>query len=347
VARPAAALVTRSNPRGYSAVDVAPVSRPALCFGHIEAVGGGVRTTCVITNYNYRQFVSEAIDSALGQTRPFDEIIVVDDASTDGSVEMLRSAYGTGGRVQLIELPRNGGQMAAFIAGTDASRGDIVFLLDADDLYVPDYVARAMAAYEESPSADFVYCAYRRFGKIDKLKQMWPEDRDLGYSVLRTYWRRRKFGLPTSTISLRRWVVEALRPSIRPDEWRAYADRCFAIGAGLIGAYKRYIAQPLVRYRVHDSGVTRNLNIHTARIDQYRRRLDESRFISLVAERMRIDSAYMLAHAYEEFETIPRPYLHDLLDYVALSFTRTQVRRSQFKSLTMLARHYLRSRVGA
>lgn len=83
----------------------------------------------VITNYNYGAYLAEAIDSALDQTYPHVEVIVVDDGSNDGSLGIIES-YGD----RIINLRRNrGGHCAACNAGFARSRGDVVIFLDADD----------------------------------------------------------------------------------------------------------------------------------------------------------------------------------------------------------------------
>ena len=72
--------------------------------------------TCLICNYNYAQFICDAIDSALGQTVPFDEIIVIDDGSTDESVELLTSRYSGQPAIQII-TKNNRGQLSCFNEG--------------------------------------------------------------------------------------------------------------------------------------------------------------------------------------------------------------------------------------
>ena len=98
----------------------------------------------IIDNYNYGRFLREAVDSALCQTYPCTEIIVVDDGSTDDSRDIIAS-YGD--RIVPI-LKANGGQGSAFNAGFAVSRGHIVFFLDADDFLYPHAVAQVVAAYE-------------------------------------------------------------------------------------------------------------------------------------------------------------------------------------------------------
>lgn len=92
----------------------------------------------LILNYNYERYVIEAIESALAQTQPFDEIIVVDDGSTDNSMQAI-AAYAD--RLLIVDKP-NGGQLTATLAGLARSRADYVYVLDADDLLEPDFVAR-------------------------------------------------------------------------------------------------------------------------------------------------------------------------------------------------------------
>src|SRR5262245_57505078 len=66
------------------------------------------KTTCLISNYNYRQYIADAVDSALAQTTPFDEIIIVDDGSTDDSQEFVRRRYGQHGIVKLVAKKNQG-----------------------------------------------------------------------------------------------------------------------------------------------------------------------------------------------------------------------------------------------
>lgn len=97
----------------------------------------------VINNHNYGRYLPEAIESALNQTYPHLEVIVVDDGSTDGSQEIVR-AYEAQGRVRGI-LKARGGQASAMNAGYAASRGSWVLFLDSDDVLLPQALERAIA----------------------------------------------------------------------------------------------------------------------------------------------------------------------------------------------------------
>lgn len=97
----------------------------------------------VIVNYNYQAYLPQAIDSALGQTLPGCEVVVVDDRSTDGSADVIRS-YGD--RVTAVLRPENGGMSAAVNSGFAHSTGSAVLFLDADDFLLPDAAERMLAA---------------------------------------------------------------------------------------------------------------------------------------------------------------------------------------------------------
>src|SRR5262245_48637316 len=97
----------------------------------------------LINNYNYAQFLREAIESALSQSYSHVEIIVVDDGSTDQSREII-SSYGS--RLTAV-YKENGGQTSAFNAGVLASRGDILCFLDSDDYYYPGKIARIVELF--------------------------------------------------------------------------------------------------------------------------------------------------------------------------------------------------------
>ena len=117
----------------------------------------------VITSYNYLQFVVEAVESALAQTRPAAQVIVVDDGSSDGSPAMLQQRYGADPRVTLL-FGENEGQLAAFQRGTAAASGDVVCFLDADDRWKPQYLEKIGAVYDARRDVDFVFSDLRTFG---------------------------------------------------------------------------------------------------------------------------------------------------------------------------------------
>ena len=107
----------------------------------------------LINNYNYGTYLSQAIDSALSQSYKNTEVIVVDDGSTDNSREIIES-YGD----KIIKVfKENGGQASALNAGFATSKGEIIFLLDADDIFLPDKVTEVVDLFKSDVSIDWVF----------------------------------------------------------------------------------------------------------------------------------------------------------------------------------------------
>ena len=107
----------------------------------------------VINNYNYASFVGQAIDSALNQSYGKVEVIVVDDGSKDNSRDIINS-YGD----KIVPVfQENGGQAAAFNAGFAHSSGDIICLLDADDLVLQNRAEQVVNMFRQHPEIDWFF----------------------------------------------------------------------------------------------------------------------------------------------------------------------------------------------
>lgn len=108
----------------------------------------------VIPAYNAGRFIEEAIASALGQEFPPDEIIVVNDGSTDRNYLDLRGLHGT---VKVVEQP-NGGVSAARNLGCSTATSDYIAILDADDVWLPGKLGAQMRHLGRHPDMDAVFC---------------------------------------------------------------------------------------------------------------------------------------------------------------------------------------------
>jgi glycosyltransferase involved in cell wall biosynthesis len=106
----------------------------------------------VVNNHNYGRFLRAAIESVLAQTHPDVEIVVVDDGSTDNSRDIIA---GYGDRVIPV-YQENSGQGAAVNAGVARCRGDVIFILDSDDVLEPRIVEHVVATFAADPTVAWV-----------------------------------------------------------------------------------------------------------------------------------------------------------------------------------------------
>jgi glycosyltransferase involved in cell wall biosynthesis len=153
--------------------------------------------SCVIPVYNGERYLGEAIDSVLAQRHRPIEIIVADDGSDNGSAAVARS-YGDPVRYL---CQTTAGPAATRNLGVAAARGDVVALLDADDLWHADKLARQLAYLEEHPEVDLCLTLARLFW-IDELKA--EEEAYRAQAPLDIP------GLPGSSLLARRRVFEAI-----------------------------------------------------------------------------------------------------------------------------------------
>jgi glycosyltransferase involved in cell wall biosynthesis len=298
-------------------------------------------TSCLINNYNYGEFVGDAIEGALRQTAPFDEIIVVDDGSTDGSLELIKAKYGRLPSVQIIGKT-NAGQLSCFNEGFARATGDVIFFLDSDDIYEPEYAERALEVYQRDSLCDFLACGRRLFGRVNETRLIFPDDRDLGYAKILTHFRSAWIGGPTSTLSIRRRILDGLLPLPFIEDWRIRADECLVFGSSLAGARKRYLAKPLVRYRTHD----RNHFFASKRDDNaaYHRAMAVNRLFEFLERKHCYNGDRLAKFAHKEFRTIERPTMFQLFQYSQICLTAQMSLVQKVSSIVAMCAHLYRGK---
>jgi glycosyltransferase involved in cell wall biosynthesis len=233
----------------------------------------------IINNFNYSCFLAESIDSALNQTYSFIEVIVVDDGSTDRSREII-SSYGN--RVIPV-LKQNAGQASALNTGVEISKGEYIFFLDADDVFLPIKVEEMVKILnqivQENPDAiisnyietidekgvvididilDTLHtaCSWNHLAEIRGRKNKLIDGTITRLSTpeqVHQFVDKYRFipylGMPTSGFAMTRSLVKKVFP-IPNESIRISADDFIVKGASIIGAV--YLTtMVLTKYRIH------------------------------------------------------------------------------------------------
>ena len=210
----------------------------------------GLQIDIVISNHNYGDYVTEAIESACAQTHPAVRVIVVDDGSTDDSLERLEP-YAD--RIELVRKEQ-GGQASALNVGAARCRGDIIMFLDADDLLEPDAAAHVAAVFAAD---DGIVKVQFRMAVIDGEGRLTGAVKPPAHLPLPTgdVWRAELafpfdlVWLPTSANAFRASALRRILP-IPEDDYRLCADWYLNHMTALLGPVAS-LAHIGARYRVH------------------------------------------------------------------------------------------------
>lgn len=201
----------------------------------------------VVLNYNYGQFLADAIDSVLAQTWSNLEIIVVDNGSTDHSPEVT-ARYAD--RVRIVRQPINIGQGQGYNLGFEAARGEWLLWLDADDLLDADAIARCMALVRQD-TAKVQFPLRLVDGQARPLGGVIPYLRHDGDVVPLIRRFGHYAGPPGSGNLYRRSAVAPYFP-VEPNDWPICTDTVPFITAPFHGRVVGNV-EPLGCYRLHGS----------------------------------------------------------------------------------------------
>lgn len=135
----------------------------------------------IIPTYNSDRFISEAIESVLQQTKKPDEIIVVDDGSTDDTQQTVEKF---GGSIRYI-YQENAGPAAARNRGLEAAKGDLIGFVDADDIWLKNKLELQLNLFQQNPVNEIVIGLLYRIplAKTDEILQTEIEDGEYAASV--------------------------------------------------------------------------------------------------------------------------------------------------------------------
>ncbi|MEM8523937.1 MAG: glycosyltransferase family A protein [Bacteroidota bacterium] len=214
--------------------------------------------------YNREKYIGEAIESVQAQAIADWEIIIVDDGSTDKTIEIVRAYQAEDQRIILLQNPQNLGISATRNHGLRQIKGKYVAMLDSDDVFLPNKFQRQIEFLEAHPEIGVLGTWAQHIGRSNR--QFTPEELD-GQLRARSLYR---CPLVHSSTIIRTSVIEA--GNIRYNEnYPASNDYDFWVKA-LPYAKFHNLQEHLVQYRKHDQ----NISV-TNRSDQKKYRVASSR----------------------------------------------------------------------
>jgi glycosyltransferase involved in cell wall biosynthesis len=288
-----------------------------------------MKISVVIPTYNGRAWIGATIASALAQTMPPFEIVVVNDGSTDGTADVLRE-FGEGIRVV---SQANRGLSAARNVGIGAARGEMIALLDDDDLWFPEKLALQAAVLAERPEVGLVFSDIECFDHASgdvlsarnerSLARLQTVEAGPGVRLLERSAQFRAalddtFALP-STLLIRRAALDAVGPF---DETLRYAEDWQMLLRLATVCEFAYVNRVLVRRRIRGNSLSARGQSAADFVPPLERllaiaRLDDGQRRDLhdMLARLHYDAAYFLRK--EGHRDGARAHLRAALDFAA------------------------------
>ncbi len=210
-----------------------------------------MKVSIIISNYNYARYLNAAIESVIAQNYQKFEIIVVDDGSKDNSREVvlkLQEKYPN--KIKAI-FQENQGQGGAFNTGFQASSGEIIAFLDADDVWKPNKLQQIVEVFQQPEIVGVMHLLEEVDSDGNLLTTKSPKKYKLGEDLAKVVIQTGNAWNfpPTSALSYRRSILEQVFP-IDPVRWRIWADGCLIYSTAFLGKIKT-INLVLGGYRIH------------------------------------------------------------------------------------------------
>jgi glycosyltransferase involved in cell wall biosynthesis len=212
------------------------------------------RFSVIIACYNQAAFIRDAVGSVLGQEFTGSEVIVVDDASTDGSKDVLK---GYGGAIRLVSLETNGGACAARNTGAALAQGDYLVFLDGDDLLLP-WALRLQSRIIDLKSPALILCKMRWFTESFVPADMGGAPGEIRLVVYEAFMKKdRPFRSSASCVVIER--RNFARVGGFAQEFWPIEDADLLLKLGYSGRTISVMAPPTTAYRQHANNVSRKI----------------------------------------------------------------------------------------
>jgi glycosyltransferase involved in cell wall biosynthesis len=217
-------------------------------------LGLGPKTSVLINNYNNAPFLRQCVESVLNQSLLPDEIIVADDGSTDGSLEILREYVP---QITLLELPHGTGtpvcnQAIAIERALRASTGELVFFLDGDDAFLPGKMEAYVQAFRENRDAVMIQAPLEKIDGRGRPRGFEYESPRHQVDYLQHIYTTHELNIyyPTSSLAFSRSYLEARFPLDMDDGLPIWPDARLTLLAPHFGQIVT-LSRPYTYWRRH------------------------------------------------------------------------------------------------
>lgn len=251
------------HPKGTPAT---PPSSPAAAGAGVET-GARFTIAAIIPLYNGARFIAEAIASVVNQTRPPDEIIIVDDGSTDNGPDVVRELART---IPLTLLTKpNGGQSAARNFGIRHARSSLVALLDQDDFWYPRHLEALEQPFLHHRDADRIGWVYSDLDELEEngglTRQCLMADMGVVHPKTNVFdcLAEDMFILPSAAL-FRRSAFDAIDGF--DERFSGYEDDDFFLRMLRAGYLNIYVPEALSAWRMHGTSSSRSPRMTQSRI---------------------------------------------------------------------------------
>lgn len=211
-----------------------------------------MKISVVMSVYNAEKYLTEAVDSILGQTYSDYELILINDKSTDSSGDILNQYANQDPRIVILENEYNVGLTKSLNIGLAIAKGEYIARMDADDISVPDRFEKQVAFLDAHPDYSFVSCIGRYIDENGNPEQLrlFPETNEEIYAMM-----PKVDAVMHPGVMFRRADIEKIGNYC--EDFRVVQDYDLWF-RGMAAGYKFYnIQEPLVLFRRNESYNTR------------------------------------------------------------------------------------------
>lgn len=234
-----------------------------------------MRISVCMAVYNGAAYLQPQLQSILAQLRPGDEVVVVDDASQDNSVELLSDFPDP--RVRLFRNEHNLGVLASFEKAMGLAQGDILFLSDQDDLWLPGKVDKIIEVFSLNPEITLVASDAQVIDASGRLvaDSFFAQRGHFAAGILHNLLKNKYLGC---TLAFRRSMLDHFLPI--PKDVPMH-DMWFGLINDMYGK-THYIDQPLIAYRRHGNNVSPSVGASLAQKLVWRWRLIKNLLLHVI-----------------------------------------------------------------